>query len=114
MTTPSRGDIYWVDFGQGRGRKQQGLRPALVVQNDRGNSSSGYTVVVILSTATLPRIYPFTVPFDAGDGGLKRAGHVNCAHIHSIDRSRLGDYAGRFDRQMMSRADDGLRYELDV
>jgi mRNA interferase MazF len=111
---PSRGDVYWVDFGEGRGREQRGRRPALVVQNDRGNRSSGHTVVAILSTAALPRVYPFTVPYEAGKGGLKRAGHVNCAHLHTIDQSRLEEFAGQFDTDMMSRVGEALRYELDL
>ncbi len=111
---PSRGEVYWVDFGRGHGFEQRGRRPALIVQNDRGNLSSGYTVVAILSTAPLQRTYPFIVSFSLGDAGLKRAGHVNCIHLHTIDQTRLEDYVGSFDAELMADVDAALRYELDL
>jgi mRNA interferase MazF len=94
---PKRGEVYWVDFGTGAGFEQQGRRPAVVVQNDRGNRSAGYTVVAVLSAARSNPSYPFLVHFDAGTAGLKRPGHVNCSHLHTVDLSRLQDYVGAFD-----------------
>src|ERR1051326_6990731 len=57
-TKPKRGEIYWVDFEPARSVEQGGRRPALVVQNDRGNQNSNYTVVAAISSAPLPRVYP--------------------------------------------------------
>ena len=79
MDKPKRGEIYWVNFSPARGTEQAGRRPALIVQNDRGNRFSPYTVVVAISSAPLPKVYPFTVELMDGDGNLPRAGHVNCA-----------------------------------
>ena len=35
-----RGDIYYVDFGKREGSKQGGIRPALVVSNNKANKHS--------------------------------------------------------------------------
>ncbi|MFR8846435.1 MAG: type II toxin-antitoxin system PemK/MazF family toxin [Waltera sp.] len=35
-----RGDIYYVDFGEKDGSKQGGVRPALVVSNNKANKHS--------------------------------------------------------------------------
>ena len=32
-----RGDIYLADLGKGYGSEQGGIRPVLVVQNNKGN-----------------------------------------------------------------------------
>lgn len=111
---PKRGEIYWVDFYPARGVEQGGTRPALVVQNDRGNEHSAYTVVVAISSASLPRVYPFTVPLQKGDGGLQRAGHVNCAQLLTIDQTRLGAFIGSLPTAILDQVDNALRYELDL
>lgn len=114
MPKPKRGEIYWVNFEPARGVEQSGLRPALVVQNNRGNDSSSYTVVVALSSAPLPRVYPFTVPLSKGDGNLPREGHVNCAQLLTIDQSRLEKLIGTLDNNVMGQVNAALRYALDL
>src|SRR5205823_10592640 len=98
---PRRGEIYWVNFEPARGVEQGGRRPALVVQNDRGNEHSSYTVVATISSAPLPRVYPFTVPLTSGEGNLSRAGHVNCAQLLTIDHSRLEAPIGALSNERM-------------
>ncbi|NDD29632.1 MAG: type II toxin-antitoxin system PemK/MazF family toxin [Proteobacteria bacterium] len=109
-----RGEIYWVDFNPARGTEQAGTRPALVVQNDRGNTWSSYTVVAAISSAPLPRVYPFTVPLEQGEGGLPQAGHVNCAQVFTIDQSRLLRRSGALDAVRMKQVDTALRYQLEL
>jgi mRNA interferase MazF len=109
-----KGDVYWVDFEPGRGVEQAGRRPALVIQNNRGNRSSPYTVVAALSTAPLPRVYPFTVRVDPGEANLKENTHVNCAQLTTIDKERLLDYIGTLSDETMTRVDNALLYEFDL
>lgn len=111
---PKRGEIYWVEFEPARGVEQRGRRPALVVQNDRGNQFSDYTVVAALSGATLPRVYPFTVPLAPGEGNLPHAGHVNCAQLLTLDQGRLQGRIGALSPERMREVDAALRYELDL
>lgn len=111
---PKRGEIYWVDFNPARGTEQAGTRPALVVQNDRGNTWSSYTVVAAISSAPLPRVYPFTVGLARGEGGLPQAGHVNCAHLLTIDQSRLTRCTGALEPARMAEVDAALRYQLEL
>jgi mRNA interferase MazF len=84
---PRRGEIYWVEFEPARGVEQRGRRPALVVRNDRGDEHSAYTVVAAISSAPLPRVYPFTVSLDEGEANLSRAGRVNGAQLLTIDQA---------------------------
>lgn len=106
---PKRGEIYWVDFEPARGVEQGSRRPALIVQNDRGNQNSNYTVVAAISSAPLPRVYPFTVELAAGDGNLPRAGHVNCSQLLTIDQIRLEDWIGILPSEVLRRINAALR-----
>ena len=111
---PRRSEIYWVDFSPARGTEQSGHRPALIVQNDRGNQYSPYTVVVAVSSAQLPKVYPFTVLLKEGDGNLTRSGHVNCAQLLTLDQARLVERIGALDETIMRKVDSALRYELNL
>ena len=36
----SRGEIYYIDFGDGVGSEQRGYRPAVIISNNIGNYAS--------------------------------------------------------------------------
>jgi len=44
---PRRGEIWDVNWSPGRGAEQQGTRPALIIQNDRGNASTTYPLTIV-------------------------------------------------------------------
>ncbi|GAC1525016.1 MAG: hypothetical protein NVS3B14_24090 [Ktedonobacteraceae bacterium] len=50
--SPRRGEIWDVNWSPGRGAEQQGTRPALVIQNDRGNASSTYPLTIVASMSS--------------------------------------------------------------
>lgn len=112
LARPRRGEVFWVDFEPHWGVEQKGRRPALVVQNDIGNLQAPYTVVVAISAATLPRLYPFLVPLRKGESGIELYGHVNCAHLLTIDQKRLLKRIGTLSRMTMQRVDEALRFQL--
>ncbi len=114
MQKPVRGEVYWVDWDPARGVEQAGRRPALIVQNDLGNRASLYTVVATISSAPLPRVYPFTVVLEPGEANLPRASHVNCAQLMTIDHDRLGQRIGQLRPEAMHEVDEALRYELAI
>jgi len=48
--TPKRGDVYLVSFDPALGAEIQKTRPALVLQNDIGNTHSPVTIVATLTS----------------------------------------------------------------
>jgi len=108
-----RGEVYWF-VPTGAGSVQQGRRPALIVQNDRGNQSSPTTVVAIISTAIPARPYPFAVILNAEEGGLRRESYVNCSQLFTVNHSDLQGYIGELTEKRMEEIGDALRYQLDL
>ena len=47
-TSVKRYDIYLYNFGENKGSIQSGLRPVLVIQDDRMNANSPTTIVAVL------------------------------------------------------------------
>lgn len=50
-----RGEVYWVEADPVKGSEPGGLRPALVVQQDTGNSYSPTTVVAAITRTVPPK-----------------------------------------------------------
>ena len=54
-----RGDVYFVDLGDNIGSsKQSGLRPAVVVSNNKANRHSPVVTVVPMTTKTRKTFLP--------------------------------------------------------
>lgn len=124
--TAKRGELYWVDFSPARGSEISGLRPALVVQHDLGNTYSSTTVVAAVTRTIPPRPYPFTVVISPEESGLPSLSLVNCSQLFTIQQrgpaSRLcpppGESElrpiGRLDPAKLAQVDAALRYNLGL
>lgn len=45
-----RGDIYYADLGRGVGSEQEGYRPVVIIQNNKGNRHSPTVIVAAISS----------------------------------------------------------------
>lgn len=110
--SPRRGEIWLVDFNPRRGSEQQGIRPAVIVQNDVGNQYGGTTIAAAI-TSTI-KIYPVTVALKPGEGGLKKPSMVNLAQILTVDKSRLQRRLGTLSTARMGIVNAAIKISLDV
>jgi len=113
MKTIKRGEIYWVDWGTGKGSEQSGKRPALIIQNDTGNELSPNTIIASLTTAP-NKPYPFLVSFTAAESGLDRAGAVDLASIMTISKTRLVEKCGQLNEQKMEEVGKAIKVSLGL
>src|SRR5579883_2669187 len=73
-----------------RGAEQQGTRPALIIQNDRGNSSISYPLTVVASMSRTERELSLHVRISpTEENGLTDYTDVKCEQIMTIEKSRL-------------------------
>src|ERR1700758_4873558 len=88
--SPRRGEIWDVNWSPGRGAEQQGTRPALVIQNDRGNASSNYPLTIVASMSRTERELPLHVRiYPSEENGLTAETDVKCEQLMTIEKSRL-------------------------
>ena len=84
-----RGDIYYVQFGNtSTGSEQHGDRPAVIIQNDVGNTYAPTLIVVPMSSMALAE------------------------QIFTIDKSRILKYLGHLAPEDMQRLDYALKNSL--
>ena len=108
-----RGDVYWVDFGLGRGSEQAGIRPALVVQNNVGNAHAPTTIVAVISSHGACKRYPFRVSLP--EGLLPKSSTVKCEQLLTVDHCRLrGRPIAHLDAELMAEVDEALKISLGL
>ena len=83
-----RGEIWEADLNPTRGREQAGLRPVLIVSDDRFNLGPLDMAIVASLTSTL-RSWPTRVLVTPPEGGLRIASEIQCDQLRTIDITRL-------------------------
>ena len=83
-----KGDVILVDFKKNEGSEQNGVRPALVVQNDKGNMFSPTTIVCPLTSKDKGMDVTHVVLFPE-ECGILQPSIVLCEQIRVIDKSRI-------------------------
>lgn len=85
------GDVYMTRF-VGTDSEQNGWRPAVVFQNNKGNAYSP-NVIVLPMTSCLKKVsQPTHVIVRARDTGLRLDSMVLCENPECVSKDRLGSY----------------------
>jgi len=96
-----RGEIYWVDLPDKKGRELKELHPCLVVSNDKQNTFSPLIIILpITSLKVGDETFPFQVSIQ-----LKKPSVILIDQIQTIDREK---FKGR-----ISKLDPGLMEEVE-
>ena len=113
--SPRRGEIWDVNWSPGRGAEQQGTRPALIVQNDRGNTSHTYPLTIVASMSRTERELPLHVRIaPTEENGLTDYTDVKCEQLMTIEKSRLLRRRGAISSEELSKVDIALRLSLNL
>jgi mRNA interferase MazF len=107
-----RGEMYFADLSPTVGSEQDGYRPVLVLQNDRGNKHSPTTVVAAITGKPKKRL-PTHYMLPALKG-LAIPSVVLCEQIRTIDKSRITSYIGTLDEITMMRVDRCLSVSMGM
>lgn len=114
MKKIKKGDIYLADMDPAIGSEQGGVRPVLVIQNNKGNKFSPTTIVACLTSrvhtkANLPTHY--LLPDDIG---LKYPSMVMLEQIFTIDKTRLIKWITCIPKTDMYRIEMQIRRSFDM
>lgn len=113
--SPRRGEIWDVNWSPGRGAEQQGTRPALIIQNDRGNTSPTYPLTVVASMSRTERNVPLHVRIaPTSENGLSDYTDVKCEQVMTIEKSRLLRRRGTITSEELGKVDLALRLSLNL
>src|SRR5436305_3178414 len=114
-SSPRRGEIWDVNWSPGRGAEQQGTRPALIIQNDRGNLSVNYPLTIVTSMSRTERELPLHVRIaPSEENGLTDYTDVKCEQVMTIEKSRLLRRRGNITAEELRRVDTALKLSLNL
>lgn len=109
-----RGDIYYADLSPVIGSEQGGVRPVLIVQNNIGNKYSPTVIISAVTSQINKAKLPTHIEISAEDFGLPRDSVVLLEQIRTIDKKRLKEKIGRFDKELMEEVDECLKISLGL
>lgn len=113
-----RGDIFFVDFGEhGNFHKQSGIRPAVIVSNNRNNRNSPVVTVVPLSARVWKKKYlPTHVQIPLSKSvGLDKPSMALAEQVETLDKTKLGEKIGKItDSLLMDAITVALQIQIGV
>lgn len=112
-TTINRGDVWAISLEPVRGSEMGKRRPCLVVSNDVANKYSRVITVVAITTTAPNKAFPFIVGIP-DSARMPEQSFIDCAHIRTVDRQRLGKYYTSLDRATMKKVDEALLDQLGI
>lgn len=110
----TRGDIFIADLDPVVGSEQGGVRPVLIIQNNRGNRFSPTVICAAMTSRMNKHDLPTHVWIAACDSGLSRDSLVLCEQIRTLEKSRLRQWAGRVGGLALLRVDRALERALAI
>ena len=109
-----RGDIFIADLDPVVGSEQGGVRPVLIVQNNRGNRFSPTVICAAMTSKLMKNDLPTHVWVAARESGLKSDSLVLCEQIRTIEKKRLKGRAGRIAGLALARVDEALLAAMGI
>lgn len=104
-----RGDIYFADLDPIVGCEQGGIRPVLIIQNNKGNKFSRTTIAAPITSKRTPNSLPVHVFLTKKYTGLEDNSCVLLEQLRVIDKSRLMHKVGYADFEVMKQVDSAIR-----
>ena len=98
-----RGEIYYIDLSPVRNSEQGGIRPCVIVQNNKGNEHAPTTIVVPLTTKSKKMLPTHRVVRE----GTKESIAL-CEQVRTIDKKRLKERMGMLDEDAMYQVNSAL------
>jgi mRNA interferase MazF len=106
MIEVKRSEIWNTRLDPVTGSEQGGYRPALIIQNDKGNAHSKTTIIAAITSKVhkdrLPTHVEIITDF------LPRESVILLEHIRTVDKSRLLKYLGTASVEIMIRVEKAI------
>ena len=109
-----RGEIYLADLGKNTGSELNGVRPVLIIQNDKGNKYSTTTIIAPLSTNIRKRCLPTHVYLDKDENNLREHSLIIVEQMKVICKSRLGKRLTKLSDRKMWAVDNAMVISIEL
>ena len=112
-----KGDVFFIELEREGvvGSEQCGTRPAICIQNNKGNTYSPTIIVALLTTKISKKRLPTHVPINIDEEiecTLNRNSLALCEQLRTIDKRRIITRCGHLSSETMRKIDIALKNSL--
>lgn len=107
-----RGDIFYANLSPVIGCEQGGIRPVLILQNDKGNRFSNTVVIAPISSRLTKNPLPTHVQIS--NKYLNKISIVLLEQVRTIDKQRLAQWVSHLDECSMLNINNALKISLGL
>ena len=104
-----RGQIYYADLSPVVGSEQGGMRPVVIIQNDKGNVHSPTTIVACITSAHTKSKLPTHIEIP-----LFKDSIILMEQIRTIDKRRLKNLIAEVGADTMTQVDKAIKISLGL
>ena len=112
MREVKKGEMYYADLSPVVGSEQGGIRPVIILQNDKGNHYSPTTIIASVTSRKKKKHLPTHIKIKIPNS--KRKSVVMLEQVRTIDKSRLLEYIGKLDNGTMQEIDNAVKISFDI
>ncbi len=107
-----RGEIYLAKLSPVVGSEQGGIRPVIILQNNKGNRFSPTVIVAAITSSRNKPDLPTHIKVTPKESGLKKSSIILLEQIRTIDKSRLIEKIGCLTPVKMEELETALIVSL--
>ncbi len=108
----NRGEIYYADLSPVIGSEQGGYRPALILQNNKGNKYSTTVIIAPISSRLTKNDLPTHVIIETEF--LEKKSVILLEQIRTIDKKRIDEKLGCLSNYLMDKVNRAIKTSLDI
>ena len=112
MVELKRGDIVLSNLEPVKGSEQGGIRPCLIIQNDKGNKYSPLTIIAPITSKGFTKEFSTNVFISKLDSKLDKDSTILFNQIKTIDKSRIIKKISSLNSFLMHKVDMAIRISL--
>lgn len=102
LPQPKNGEVWTIVLDPVKGHEQGGVRPAVVVSNDRFNRAFETLVIIVPLTRT-DRGIPTQIRVDPPEGGMTAPSFIMCEQVRAVSVERFRKRRGQVTAETMQR-----------
>lgn len=112
LPRPRLGEVWSVSFDPVQGHEQGGVRPALIISNDRFNRTP-HTLCILVPLTRTDRGIPSHILIHPPEGGLRDLSFVLCEQVRSLSVTRLHRRLGTVEQSTMEQVQSMVAMFID-
>lgn len=115
MKSYRRGDVFYADLGEGKGNVQGGIRPVIIIQNDKGNEFSPNVIVAPITSKVHSKAkLPTHVELNYKYIGLNQPSMALLENPVTISKKDVKQFVGRLSKEDIEKINEGLKISLEL